>query len=82
MNRITAEEYKTLMERPKKSKYRNKPTLADGHLFDSKKEASHYLNLKRLLQAKKITQLEIQPEYLITINGRCSKKKQLVIISF
>ena len=50
-------------------KYGNKPTLVDGHMFDSLKEANHYIGLKMRLRAGQISKLEIQPEYLITINS-------------
>ena len=44
-------------------------TTVDGVTFHSKREASYYLDLKRLLQARKITKLELQPCYPIIING-------------
>lgn len=43
-------------------KYKNKKTLVDGILFDSKKEAIRYCELKLLLRVGKITDLELQKE--------------------
>lgn len=36
-----------------RSKYHNKKITIDNILFDSKKEANHYVKLKMLLDAKK-----------------------------
>lgn len=51
-------------------KYGNKITIVDNIRFMSRKEASRYLDLKRLLQAKQITNLEMQPAYQIVLNGK------------
>lgn len=53
-----------------KPKYRNKKTLIDGILFDSKREAERYCQLKILLKAGIITNLELQPAYEIRIKGK------------
>ncbi len=47
------------------TKYRAKRTLFDGIWFDSKKEALRYQELKLLERAREITDLELQPEFLI-----------------
>lgn len=51
-------------------KYGNKKTVIDGFTFHSKKEANHYLYLKRQLERRQITDLELQPSYPITIAGK------------
>ena len=45
------------------SKYNAKRTTVDGITFDSKKEANRYKELKMLLKAKKIKELELQPKF-------------------
>lgn len=51
------------------SKYRAKPQVVDGIRFASKKEAARYGTLKLLQQAKVISSLELQPKFLLTVNG-------------
>ena len=51
------------------SKYSNKKTVIDGVTFDSKKEASRYLDLRLLEQFNKIKNLELQPKYSFEMNG-------------
>jgi hypothetical protein len=41
----------------------------DGRVFDSKREATRYAELKVLERAGKISHLECQPEFPVTING-------------
>lgn len=50
------------------SKYGNKKTEVDGILFDSKKEAARYQDLKLLERAKQIGSLTMQPKFVIEIN--------------
>lgn len=45
------------------TKYKNKKVEVDGILFDSKKEAARYVELKLLEQQGKITNLQIQKTY-------------------
>ena len=45
------------------SKYHNKHIEIDGINFSSKKEASRYFELKLLLKAGVISDLELQPEF-------------------
>lgn len=47
------------------SKYKNRKTKIDGILFDSKKEADYYYQLKVMLQAGKIQGFCRQPEFLL-----------------
>lgn len=48
--------------------------MIDGITFDSKKEAARYRDLKLMERAKLISNLELQPEYLLIertiINGK------------
>lgn len=53
-----------------RSKYGNKKTVVDNITFDSMKEAGRYGQLKLLVKAGKITDLELQPKYAITVNGQ------------
>lgn len=50
-------------------KYRNKPVEVDGYKFASKKEARRYHELKLLLNANVIDDLELQPRFPIELNG-------------
>lgn len=45
------------------NKYRNKKTIIDGYTFDSKKEANRYRELKLMLRADEISDLELQKPY-------------------
>ena len=47
------------------SKYRNRKTLVDGFLFDSKKEAERYKELSLLQKAGEIFGLELQKKYIL-----------------
>ena len=50
-------------ETPKRSKYGAEKTEVDGVLFDSRKEAKRYRELKLLQQAGEISKLRLQPEF-------------------
>jgi len=58
---------KTKRSRPK---YGNKKTVVDGITFDSKWESQRYLYLKSLEKAERIKNLNLQPKFLITVNGQ------------
>lgn len=62
------------------SKYKNKRTKIDGHLFDSKKEADYYLELKIRLQAKDISGFCLQPKFILDNN--ISYKPDFIIFNF
>ena len=47
------------------NKFGNKKVELDGVKFHSKKEGNRYLELKYLKLAKKISYLELQPEFII-----------------
>ena len=53
-----------------KSKYRAVRTNVDGIVFASKKEARRYCDLKILECAGEIRDLELQPAFPFSINGR------------
>lgn len=53
----------------KPSKYRNKKTTVDGIVFDSRKEAARYGELKSLLEAGEISDLRIHPPYSLEVKG-------------
>lgn len=63
MLRLTPEQY------ARRSKYRNIRTELDGRVFDSKKEAARYQELKLLEKSGQICNLECQPEYELRVNG-------------
>ena len=42
----------------------------DGIVFDSKKEASRYAELKLLQRAGQIRELQLQPSWVVEINGQ------------
>lgn len=46
-------------------KYGNKKVTVDGIVFDSKREAKRYAELKLLERAGKITGLELQTKYML-----------------
>ncbi len=54
----------------KPSKYRNQKTVLDGITFASKAEAKRYQELKLLEKAGKISALERQLRWPLTINGK------------
>lgn len=47
------------------NKYRNKKVIVDGYVFDSIQESERYKELKLLLKAGEIQDLELQPHFLL-----------------
>lgn len=47
------------------TKYKARKTVVDGITFDSKKEASHYCDLKLLERAKVIRDLQLQVPFVL-----------------
>lgn len=47
------------------SKYHNKTTEVDGILFDSQKEAEYYTNLLWLKRSGAVTDIKLQPEFVL-----------------
>ena len=56
------------------SKYKNKKTQVDMYVFDSEKEAKRYKELKLLERAKEISNLELQPRFLLQESFRKNGK--------
>ena len=65
-----------------KSKYKNKKTQIDMYIFDSVKEARRYKELKLLEQAGEISNLELQPHFLLQEsfkkNGKTYRKIEYI----
>ena len=66
--KITAADYLASLEK-KPTKYKAEKTSAFGLVFDSKKEANRFGELKILERRNEISELKAQPEFLIEING-------------
>ncbi|WP_101773179.1 DUF1064 domain-containing protein [Peptostreptococcus faecalis] len=64
------------------SKYGNKKVEIDGIKFDSRKEANRYAELKLLERCGDITELELQPRFLLQDkfkhNGKTIRKIEYV----
>ena len=64
------------------SKYKNKKTQVDMYVFDSAKEAKRYKELKLLERAGEISNLELQPRFLLQEsfrkNGRVYRKIEYI----
>lgn len=65
-----------------KSKYNNKKTIVNGITFDSKAEARRYSHLELMQRSGVISDLELQPRFLICPqvkhNGKTIAKKSYV----
>lgn len=68
---MTVEEYRKLS---KKTKYHAKKTEVDGIMFDSKKEAMKYIDLKILERAGKIKHLCLQVPYTLIDKSQYGRK--------
>ena len=68
MTRLSASEYRTSARKP--NKYGAKKTTVDGIVFDSKREAKRYAELRALEKAGEISHLELQPVFRLEIDGR------------
>lgn len=53
----------------RKNKYNAVKAKVDGITFDSKKEATRYLELKLLQRCKKVSNLKLQTRFDFAING-------------
>lgn len=64
------------------SKYNNTKVIVDDYVFDSKQESKRYKELKLLLKAGEISNLELQPRFLLqeafTKNGTRYRKLEYV----
>jgi hypothetical protein len=56
--------------RDKPRKYRNIKTCVGAIVFDSKREAERYQELRLLVAAGKVKQLELQPKFLLACGGK------------
>lgn len=50
-------------------KYRNKKTMVDGRTFDSKLEATRYVQLKKMQEAGLIFDLKTQVTFVLEVSG-------------
>lgn len=64
------------------NKYRNKKIIVDDYIFDSIQESRRYKELKLLLRAGQIKDLELQPHFLLQEgfkkNGKTYRKIEYV----
>ena len=64
------------------NKYRNKKVIVDDYIFDSIQESRRYKELKLLLKAGKISNLELQPHFLLQDkfkkNGKIYRKIEYI----
>lgn len=54
-----------MLDEAKPNKYRNKKIVIDGIKFDSEKEANRYAQLRMLLRAGEISELELQKPFVL-----------------
>ena len=54
-----------MLDDTKPNKYRNKKIIIDGIKFDSEKEANRYAQLRILLRAGEISELELQKNFVL-----------------
>ena len=64
------------------NKYRNKKIIVDDYIFDSIQESRRYKELKLLLRAGQIKNLELQPHFLLQEgfkkNGKTYRKIEYI----
>lgn len=64
------------------NKYRNKKVIVDDYIFDSIQESKRYKELKLLLKAGEIQDLELQPHFLLQEsfkkNGKTYRKIEYI----
>lgn len=67
---MTREEYRAAVAKPKRgNKFGAKKTMFEGILFDSKREAEVYRDLKLLERAGRISGFERQRKFELIVNG-------------
>ncbi|MGZ2501769.1 DUF1064 domain-containing protein [Rhizobium leguminosarum] len=67
---ITREEYRAAVAKPKRrNKFGAKKTMFEGILFDSKREAEVYRDLKLLERSGRISGFERQRKFELIVNG-------------
>ncbi len=62
----------------KRPKYGNKKVTYEGHNFDSTKERDRYIDLKLMQRAGLISELELQPKWVLMPTTRIGGKTQRV----
>lgn len=65
---VTPKQLQALLKgekRPKRNKYHNQKVTIDGHKFDSIAEGNRYLVLKDMLDRGEITNLKLQPPFVL-----------------
>lgn len=64
------------------NKYKNKKVIVDDYIFDSIQESKRYKELKLLLKAGEISNLELQPHFLLQDrfkkNGKTYRKIEYI----
>ncbi|NNH67806.1 DUF1064 domain-containing protein [Rhizobium laguerreae] len=66
---LSRQEAKALLAKPKRSKYGAQKTMVDGILFDSKREAAYYSELKIREKAGEVSGVALQRPFPIIIAG-------------
>jgi len=59
------------------NKYRAKKCRVDGHCFDSKREAAHYLVLRLLEKAGKVNAIQVHPRFDLHAHGTDGIKRKI-----
>jgi hypothetical protein len=67
---LSRQEAKALLSKPKRSKYGATKTMIDGIVFDSKREAAYYSELKIREKAGEVSGMALQRPFPIIINGQ------------
>lgn len=80
--RMTAAEYRELVQKVKRHKYNAQRTEVDGIMFDSKAEALYYQELLLLKRAGEVIDIQLQPRFILqdsfTKNGKKYPKVEYV----
>lgn len=80
--RMTAAEYRELVQKGKRHKYNAQRTEVDGIMFDSKAEALYYQELLLLKRAGEVIDIQLQPRFILqdsfTKNGKKYPKVEYV----
>lgn len=58
-----------IIEEKRNHKYNAQAIEVDGHRFDSKREARHYVELRLRQRAGEISELEVHVAYRLEVNG-------------
>lgn len=69
MGRLSAEQYRAELAKPKRSKYGAKRMCVDGVWFDSIAEAKFYGELRQRQKAGEVGSIMRQPEFPLAVSG-------------